>query len=876
MKKIIILSSVLLIAIAVIAVKYFSELTGNSNNNTKVLKYIPSDATLIVNFSNDDYFYDIIKDYTLFDELIGEKRSVEISQLRSMLLKQPLIAEEIKGQKIFISFHKMHTDSLDYLFSMGMKESVNPAEAERLLKSCTGVKYSLLPQSDTYKLEFKNLKRPFFLHFLKGAVFGSYSNELLDKAVDSKDEKISSEFVSLINKEIAKTQSTPINLFVNKSNLASFVLSFMKGKATGNTVLLKGLSGYAALGMNFKSDALMFNGNSIPDTTGANYLNTFLHQHPVKNQLKDFLPVNTANFITFGISNFKVFHQDLTRYFTKRAELEKLQNQLQALHTEKGFDLEHNLLPKFGNEFMIFETAQQEKLGMIKLTNGTAVDASLQAISSKSSSFISQINYSNLLYYCLGEPMRSFPKPYFRIIDNILIIANSQGAITRYMDHYNAGSFIAKSKEFKDHDQLVATKSNISFFAETQNSSRLIGSRLKNRYAALFKDEEGLDNFYGLSVQWSSAGSYFQTNIYANYNTSAKKAFKKVWSFKMNARIASAPAVFNDGDRQIILVQDNVYNLYALSDEGKRIWATQLPGTIRGELHQLNDESILFNTEDKIYRIHPDGTALEGYPVSLPQKTIYGLTLTGTDPAQSQLFIAAQNKIIAYTLAGKELEGWNKNMPAKLCAAPLYAEVGNLQYIIAGTQTGEFFFFNAMNGSLIHQVKENTVVTQFKNNLFPVLSENADDSWIVTTDTAGVLHEIPFNGALKRTSVGVWDENHVFGYKNITGDSNPEYIYLDNKSLSVLNRDNTTVFSYEFENPSKNNLQFFTADQGTWNIAVSSYQKNELYLFDNDGNLSKGFPVKGTGEFYMGTIRNDGLRYLICGSNDGYLYAYKL
>ncbi|WP_160166648.1 hypothetical protein, partial [Arcticibacter svalbardensis] len=734
----------------------------------------------------------------------------------------------------------------------------------------------LMPQSDTYKLEFKNLQRPFYLHFFKGAVLGSYSRELLNKAADSKSGKISSEFVSLINKEIAKTQSTPINLFVNKGNLSSFVLSFMKGKATGNTLLLKGLSGYSALGMNFKSDALMFNGNSIPDTTGVNYLNTFLNQRPIKNQLKAFLPVNTANFITFGISNFKLFHQDLTHYFIKKGELEKLQNQFQALHADKGLDLDLDLLPQFGNEFMVFETAQQEKVGIIKLINGTAVDASLQAISSKSSTFISQMNVSNMFYYCLGEPMRAFQRPYFRVIDNILIIANSQGAITRYMGNYGAGSFIAKSKEFKDHDQLVATKSNISFFAETKNSSRVIGSRLKNRYAALFKDEEGLNNFYGLSIQWSSAGSYFQTNIYANYNTLAKKAFKKVWSFKMNARIASAPVVFNDGDRKIIMVQDNVYNLYALSDEGKKIWATQLPGTIRGGLYQLNDESIIFNTEDKIYRIHPDGTAVEGYPVTLPQKTVYGLTLTGTDPAQSHLFISAQNKILAYTLEGKEMEGWNKNMPSKLCAAPLYVEIGKLHYIIAGTQTGEFFFFNAINGSLIHHAEENTVVTEFKSNLFAVLSESADDSWIVTTDTAGVLHEIPFNGAITRTSVGVWDENHTFSYKNITGDSNPEYIYLDNNSLSVLNKDNTTVFSYDFENPSKNNLQFFSVDQGTWNIAVSSYQKNELYLFDNEGNLSKGFPVKGTGEFYMGTIRNDGLRYLISGSNDGYLYAYKL
>lgn len=878
MKKLIIFSSVLFVAIIFIAVKYFAELSGNSNSSTKVLKYIPADATLIVNFSNDDSFYDIVEDYELFGEIIGERRSAEISQLKAMLLKDPLVAEISNGEKVFISFHQLKADSLDYLFSMGLASTVKADEAELTLGNIEGVKFTALADElkDLYKLELNTLKRPFYVHLGKAAVTGSFSLDLLKLAADVKAEKLSEEFVELINKETDQNQNTPVNLFINSGNLHAFILSFMKGRANGNMHLLAGMKGYAALGMNFKSDALMFNGNSIPDTGSSNYLNTFLKQRPVKNQLKAVLPQNTANFITFGVSNFQVFHADLRSHLAKRKELPKLQTQVKAIVADRSLNIDDDLIPKLGNEFLVFETAEGEKLGLLKLQDGPGADASLQQISAKASEYIRRLNYSHVFYYCYGDPMRGFVKPYFQIFDNMLVLANSQGAISRYMESYRASRFLIKVKDFKDHDQLVATSSNISFFAENKNSARLIRSTLKNRYAALFKEEEGLSNFYGLSVQWSAADKYFQTNVFANYNTLAKRDFKKEWSYKMNARIASAPQVFRDGDRHVIMVQDKVYNLYAISDEGERIWATQLPGTIRGKLFQLKDETIVFNTEDRIYRIHPDGSAVSGFPVSIPQKTVLGLTLTGNDPASAKIYIAAQNKILGYTAEGKPLESWDKNLPSRIFTELLYTEVENTPYIIAGTRTGEFFFFDERDGSLLHETAQKSVVTDFRNPMFPVIQDRTGDSWVVTTDTAGVLHEISFRDSVARTSIGVWNENHTFGYKNITGDSYPEYIYLDGKGLSVFNRDHTSVFSYEFEDSAERNLQFFTTDKTSWSIAVSSYQNNEIYLFDNEGNISRGFPVKATGEFYMGIIRNDGLRYLICGSTDGYLHAYKL
>lgn len=877
MKKIIILSSVLLIAIAFIAIKYFSELTGTSKNSSKILKYIPADAALIINFSNEDSFYDILKGYELFDELIGEQRSAEITQLRSMLLSQPGLSAITAEKKIFISFHQLQTDSLDYLFSMGINESVNPKEALTLLSDLPGVKCTQLAQNDIYKLEFNTLNRPFYLYLASGVATGSYSKALLEVSINAKTEKILPEFIEEINKETSKTQSTPINLFINQRNLAAFVSSFFKGKASGNLLLLKNLRGFGILGMNFKSDALMFNGNSIPDTSSANYLNTFLNQQPVKNELKIILPFNTANYISFGISNHRQFHKSLENYFSKKSELRQLRTQLKMIQATKSLSIDQDLLPKLGNEFLIFETAQKERLALIKLHNGTALETSLALISSKSSAVISQLNYSNIFYYCLGEPMKLFTRPYFQIIDNFLVVANSQGAITRYMESYNSNNFLVKSKDFKEHDQLVSGQSNITFFVDNKNSQRIIQTSLRNRYSNLFANENsGLRNFYGLSIQWSSAKTYFQTNIYANYNGLGKQEFKRIWSFKMNARIASAPYVFMDGDKKIIMLQDNVYNLYAISDEGKKIWATQLPGTIRSKLYQLNDQSILFNTEDKIFRIRPNGSAVEGFPVSLPLKTSYGLTLTGTNPAVDHIFLAAQNTILGYDLAGKRLDNWNKTLPNRIGAELLYSDLENEAHIIAVTRPGEFHFFNARSGALSYKVAEKSVVTEFKNSIFPSTSETNANSSVITTDTAGIIHEIVFNGSITRTALGVWNKRHVFGYKNISGDSNSEYIYLDDNSLSAFNKDHSPVFSFDFEDSAERNLQFFVLDGSTWSIGVSSYANNELYLFDNEGNLSKGFPIKGLGEFYIGSIRKDGLQYLICGSKDGYLYGYKL
>ncbi|HCN82526.1 MAG TPA: hypothetical protein DIT07_02745, partial [Sphingobacteriaceae bacterium] len=196
-----------------------------------------------------------------------------------------------------------------------------------------------------------------------------------------------------------------------------------------------------------------------------------------------------------------------------------------------------------------------------------------------------------------------------------------------------------------------------------------------------------------------------------------------------------------------------------------------------------------------------------------------------------------------------------------------------INYIIAGTEDGQFYFFDH-GGNIIGKAIDGTK-SHFKNPL-AIDKSNSQDSKILTTDTAGTIKNIFFNGKMAEKSTGIWSEKHFFDAKNITGDINPEWIYLDKSQLYVYNSDNTLAYNYNFGAEIVNRPQYFLSNQSTYQIGIASSKDNLLYLFNEDGSFVKGFPIEGVPNFYVGNFMNNGFRYLICGDKSNYLYVYKL
>lgn len=525
MKKIIIITVLLLITTIILAALYFSNLFLDNRNSNKVLGYIPDDTALVLQFTNDNSFYEIFKDYSLFNKIIGKTRENELHILKSSFLKNAHLSSLADQQKMFLSFHT-EKDSVQFLWLTMLNDKVDLAD----LKSNPGNKFKIISDSLTtgnhlLEIVLPGQANPFFVFIDGPVVIGSFSKSLLLKSINAKHAKISENFIKEIGDLSIKNQNSLINLYFNLGTFKEYLAGFFKGKTNGNFQLLDNVKGVSTLNLNFKSDALMFNGISNPDTSSPGYLSLFLHQKPIKNTLMRIVPESTSNYLMFGLSDYHQFTSDLRKLLKKRKHYDQLAKQMQEIADENGISPERDIKELWGNEFITFQLSNHEKFAAIKVSNGRQLDFYLEPLSKPSIEAIRQINYPELFYFYFGDALKSFKRPYYFIADNTIFIANSSGALKRFNNQYGADRFLYKTSAFRAFEQLVANESNVTLFIHNNNSKSIGKAELKSGFARAFTNSNyGLKDFYALSYQWSSDTHHFFTNLYIGFKPDAMQS----------------------------------------------------------------------------------------------------------------------------------------------------------------------------------------------------------------------------------------------------------------------------------------------------------------------------------------------------------------
>lgn len=519
MKKIIGAFTALLIAVLSLAYLYFSNLTVKSRNNDRVLSEIPSDASIVFQYPNDKSLYEIFREYTIFDTIAGTQKKEELAWLKNFLLHNSEFYSVTAGQKVFLSFHPSPSDSVDFLWSVPLKDAIKSEEILKILKKESENTITASQRSGHTLLEIKNanLDRAFYLCIDRQIARGSFSLDILLRTIDQKTKKIDPAFIKVINAGIREDENALANLFINY-NKPGFLKPFFRQNMSGNFELFQGFPGYSSLKMNYKSDALMFNGVTETSGTADSYINLFLKQEPIKNTIKRIMPYNTSNSVAYGLSDYGTFQKDLSNLFEKRKELDSLRKQLNLITSETGINPERDIKKLWGDEMITIQLSTYEYLAIVKVTNGRSLQFYLDPLSSSYTELVRKMNYSSLFYFYLGDPFRRYNKPFYSITDNLLILSNSPGTVQRFLADYNEERFIYKTAAFNQFDQLVADQSNISFLFHINNSGSLIKNLLKRNYSQNFSsDKYGLKDLYALSYQLISNKEHFFTNFYTGY-----------------------------------------------------------------------------------------------------------------------------------------------------------------------------------------------------------------------------------------------------------------------------------------------------------------------------------------------------------------------
>ncbi|MGZ3752332.1 MAG: hypothetical protein ACXVAU_13710, partial [Mucilaginibacter sp.] len=502
-----------------------------AQHSSQVLRSIPNNASLIFEFNNDKGFYDIFAGNKLFANIAGEEKMAELAELKKLLLLNPSIEPYLDGQNLYISLHRQKGNDIDFLLTTLVSKGFEPEQLEQISKqpkSGMVINTINIAGKTGYTVYLNDLKKRFYLidkddHTLSG----SFSKDLVEACVKYDFKKEKQSFVLLSDRQSSNTLA---NLYVNYGALSPLFEQLFINKNVDLFKNFRALPAFAALSLNYKSDALMFNGTTqIQNASNDGYLSVFSHQQPIANHLKEIFPSTTAYSTSFAISDPAKFESDLSNWQDKGIIKTEKASILKKIKAETGIQLVTEFTRLLGNEFAVVTTRYQEKIAIVQVKDGSKLKTLLINLSKMNDANNGQFNYEKLPQLLLGEAFNIFKKPYFKVLDNYLILTNSASEITSYDDSYSNRKFLNRTEGYAQFDELLAERSNISFFIQFKNSQPLFKQEMKPAFYDTFENMvPGWKNFYGASWQFTSSDNNYYTNFcmrLANDTTTTKSTF---------------------------------------------------------------------------------------------------------------------------------------------------------------------------------------------------------------------------------------------------------------------------------------------------------------------------------------------------------------
>jgi hypothetical protein len=535
MKKISIIIGILLISVSAVTWLYFKNLSDGNYTNENVFKVIPKDAAIVFEYKNEDSFYEIFKDFNLFEDLLGKKSIAQLRTLKELFIDQKEFSSSFTKSNLFFSLHQTKKNNSEILIVAPLSKD-GRSNLEELVASLKANYQLSFDQNETQPLYQMIIKQqPFYFVVHQALLIGSFDKNLVSKTISSitKEEE---ENAFAIDFNSQRNKNSIANMYINFAKIPDFLNNFSDKTNSAETFSLKNFDAIAALNINYQSKAFMFSGITYINQNAKNYINLFLTQEPGNNTLKNIIPLDAANYSCFYVSNYKKFKQDLNELFISRNEAEKRTKQIEGISQKHSINIEEELFPITGHEFGLMQLASGDKLGVIKTNNTNRMSFLLSTISSETTENIRHLDEANLFYYLFGDPFKNFTRPYYLMIENHLIIASNRDALQNFEKSYTNQKLLSTSDKNIAFQQYLSNQGNVFYFMHNSNSKSVFKSHLsKQAYQNFMSKQFNWKNFYGLSVQFSADKNRFFTNLYMSKLPDTENILPKLDSLALDS-----------------------------------------------------------------------------------------------------------------------------------------------------------------------------------------------------------------------------------------------------------------------------------------------------------------------------------------------------
>lgn len=741
-----------------------------------------------------------------------------------------------------------------------------------------------------YTLEFGNQKQ-MSLSVFYGLILVSPVTILVESGIEQLDNIASNVYrnPSFLNiKREINLEGSPLIVYFNFQSISS-LMSVISRPNPRVLLSLSTIGEWMGLDSRFLENGFVLSGHLYPDKQNK-FLNALAKQKAPKNsRVAELLPKNLGAMVYLGWEDFKTFYKS---YQDKTYE-----------------DFEKYFLPWIGRDVtLFFEDPTDDDNAFIKdkLVFLQSKDTSLtwKLLNKYAHKFgeldrqvyqnfeITQIAANSPLLPLFGEDINPVQNPYYTIIENYVVFANSRTTLEGWIKSFNTRQLILDLPEYHSFFAQVTNQSSIYALLSTPNSAKFLQYFVRPElHNYLQQSFANFKNIYPIGMQFFGFEEHFLVTLSTAYNLVKEKEeiqATTAWQADLAEKAAIAPkAVRSHDGNYYILAQDVKNRLYFFNKNGENLWGKDhvLTRRINSDIFEIDFYSngqiqYAFSTDSAIYVMDKEGRNLKIIPlISRASSGVLAVDY-GKGP---RFFIACRNDAVyGYEQNGKPLSGWQPLNRAGSVNSPLaFMNYQDKRYFIMTNKGGKCQAFK----------RDGTPYFRGGNLGGKLNAWGIDPSIgrIAGGNTNGKIRILNTVGkGFGLAAPKEMKKNVQFIYADVIGDTRKDYIRIDNSQMAV--------HYYTKEKNKRGKFKDVLKEDGIYSlngnvkrkafeitligkrkkfIGLWEPENGSIALIDAKGKMQNGFPLAGTSPFQIVDLFGERGNTLVVANNNR-IYTYKL
>lgn len=827
--------------------------------------------------------------------------------LDSVIRENPEIETILENHPLFVSAHTDGMNRFNYLFVCSVPETTSQSALTTYL-------YSLKDNSPEDNLQYEETtihclkmdeKKMFYYTFSNGIFIASFSPALVKESLRQLESGISlmnnAYFTKVLN---TSGEQVAANIFINLQTCTNVFSNLFNKSFLPALSSIQNFGEWMELDITIRPDEFIMSGFTDCDSTGCQFLNLFERQSSQEVKAASVAPANTAFMLCHEFSDYGTFHKNYLQYLSIHNKNRGREEWINRTEQNYGLNIESYFYPWINNEAVqiitepsdstlendtyVLMEANDINAAMNKLSALADTIASGEKIESTDSAYmqheIRNLNLDNITGIILGGSFNGVTKSWFTSVGNYVVFANSVNALKTFIYEYEDNNTLEKDTYYKDYiKQHVESESGIYIYNNMTLSPTLYAKYLDNSYAAGMKKYKSVfSKFHTASIQFTYLQGMFYTDLYFKRNPSADNEISPLWQITIDTTLATSPRWVTDyiTHGKYVLAEDKNESVYLINNNGNILWKKKINGYIQSpvfEVDALKNHKIqyLFNTRNNICLLDRKGNEVDGFPVKLKHSATAPLAVLDYDNDKKYrlLLPCSDLKIYEYNINGKPVKGWTmpETKETVKCSAH-YLRVDKKDYVIFVDDAGKVYVFDRKGNEKLNL--DNRMPSHIRN-FYTAQGKSLSDSYIMAIDSLGTVFRLSLSGELSTIQYLKGPKNHpLFAAGPADSNGKQEMIFLSGTDLQAYNTNKTEQFHAAVKNK-PDNLLLFSYPGHSFEIGTVDHKNEQIYLWDDAGKLSPGFPLYGSENFSIADMKNDGSLYLVTGAGDK-IYVYSL